>query len=128
MAPVETSQASQPTTLSAPQRHDGLCSDETTGPDRLVTRRGATCACSRRESLREPDAGNLHVRFDEGRGASSATSPTLPPHEHAQHPCHRVPPVACPGLLKVADIKGPPRRIGATPGSTTSPNACCHAL
>src|SRR5208283_6157428 len=69
MAPVETSQASQSTTLSAPRRHDGLCSDETTGPDRLVTRRGTTCACSRRESLREPDAGNPHVRFDEGRGA-----------------------------------------------------------
>ncbi|MGB9485435.1 MAG: hypothetical protein WCD04_04890, partial [Terriglobia bacterium] len=47
------------------------------------------------------------------------------PHEHAQHPCHRVPPVACPGLLKVADIKGD---VGATPGSTTSPNARCNAL
>ena len=34
-----------------------------------MTGRGSTCACSRRESLREPDAGNLHVRFDEGRGA-----------------------------------------------------------
>ncbi|MGA2610630.1 MAG: hypothetical protein ABSH01_24560, partial [Terriglobia bacterium] len=40
---------------------------------------GTTCACSRRRSLREPDAGNPHVRFDEGRGALSATSPTLPP-------------------------------------------------
>src|SRR5208337_3174052 len=79
MAPVETSQASQSTTLSAPRRHDGLCSDETTGPDRLVTRRGTTCACSRRESLREPDAGNPHVRFDEGRGVLFASSPTLPP-------------------------------------------------
>ncbi|MGA2611166.1 MAG: hypothetical protein ABSH01_27285, partial [Terriglobia bacterium] len=39
---------------------------------------GTTCACSRRRSLREPDAGNPHVRFDEGRGALSATSPTLP--------------------------------------------------
>jgi hypothetical protein len=46
---------------------------------RVVIRRGPTCACLRRESLREPDAGNLHVRFDEGRGASLATSPTLPP-------------------------------------------------
>jgi len=38
---------------------------------------GTTCACSRRESLREPDAGNLHVRFDEGRGARSESLPLL---------------------------------------------------
>jgi len=43
-----------------------------------MTGRGSNCACSRQESLREPDAGNPHVRFDEGRGASTATSPTLP--------------------------------------------------
>src|ERR1019366_7226517 len=62
-----------------PERHDGLRSDEIDGPDRLVTSRATTCACSRRESLREPDAGNPHVRFDEGRGATFASSPTLPP-------------------------------------------------
>jgi hypothetical protein len=33
------------------------------------------------------------------------------PHEHAQHPCHRVLSVACPGLLTVTDIKGD---VGAT--------------
>jgi len=30
---------------------------------------GTPCACLRRESLREPDAVDLHVRFDEWRGA-----------------------------------------------------------
>src|SRR5208282_1207075 len=34
------------------------------------------------------------------------------PHDHAQHACHRVLSVACPGLLRVADIKGD---VGATP-------------
>jgi hypothetical protein len=33
------------------------------------------------------------------------------PHERAQHPCHRVLFVACPGFLTVADIKGD---VGAT--------------
>ena len=36
------------------------------------------------------------------------------PHKHAQHPSHRVLSVASHGFLTVADIKGPPRRIGAT--------------
>ena len=39
------------------------------------------CACLRREFSGEPDAGNLHVRFDEGRvgrGVTVALSPTLP--------------------------------------------------
>lgn len=43
---------------------------------------GSACACLRRRSLREPDAGNVHVRFDEGRGPRAfciASSPTLPP-------------------------------------------------
>jgi hypothetical protein len=35
------------------------------------------------------------------------------PHEHAQHPYHRVLSVACPGFLTVADIKGD---VGATRG------------
>jgi len=38
------------------------------------------CACLRREFSGEPDAGNLHVRFDEGRGRhriAGASSPTL---------------------------------------------------
>ena len=29
------------------------------------------CACLRREFSGEPDAGNLHIRFDEGRGSRS---------------------------------------------------------
>jgi hypothetical protein len=33
------------------------------------------------------------------------------PHEHAQHPRHRVLSVACPRFLAVADIKGD---VGAT--------------
>jgi hypothetical protein len=39
------------------------------------------CACLRREFSGEPDAGNLHLRFDEGRagrGSTVALSPTLP--------------------------------------------------
>jgi len=36
------------------------------------------------------------------------------PDEHAEHRCRRVLPVACPGFLSFADIKGPPRRSGAT--------------
>ncbi len=41
------------------------------------------------------------------------------PHEHAQHPCPGVLCVACPGFLTGADIKGSPRRIGATRGTRT---------
>jgi hypothetical protein len=40
------------------------------------------CACLRRELSGEPDAGNLHLRFDEGRVGRAivvALSPTLPP-------------------------------------------------
>jgi hypothetical protein len=33
------------------------------------------------------------------------------PHEHAQHLCHRVLSLACPGFLAVADLKGD---VGAT--------------
>jgi len=39
------------------------------------------CACLRRELSGEPDAGNLHLRFDEGRAGRAvgvAPSPTLP--------------------------------------------------
>ena len=39
------------------------------------------CACLRREFSGEPDAGNLHLRFDEGRVGRAtrvAPSPTLP--------------------------------------------------
>src|SRR5579864_4449705 len=42
---------------------------------------GGTCACLRRELSGEPDAGNLHLRFDEGRVGRAirvALSPTLP--------------------------------------------------
>ena len=40
-----------------------------------------TCACLRRELSGEPDVGNLHLRFDEGRVGRAvrvALSPTLP--------------------------------------------------
>jgi hypothetical protein len=39
------------------------------------------CTCLRREFSGEPDAGNLHLRFDEGRVGRAtrvALSPTLP--------------------------------------------------
>ena len=39
------------------------------------------CACLRRELSGEPDVGNLHLRFDEGRvgrACGVALSPTLP--------------------------------------------------
>ena len=39
------------------------------------------CACLRRELSGEPDVGNLHLRFDEGRAGRAigvALSPTLP--------------------------------------------------
>ena len=42
----------------------------------------ATCACLRRESLREPDAANPHVRFDEGRGSRASASLTLLLYRH----------------------------------------------
>ena len=40
------------------------------------------CACLRQELSGEPDAGNLHFRFDEGRvgrATGVAFSPILPP-------------------------------------------------
>jgi hypothetical protein len=42
------------------------------------------------------------------------------PYEHAEHLCHCVPPMACLGFLTATDIKGPPRRIGATPAQRDS--------
>src|SRR5437762_9739172 len=35
------------------------------------------CACLRRELSGEPDAGNLHLRFDEGRVGRALASPSL---------------------------------------------------
>jgi len=35
------------------------------------------CACLRRELSGEPDAGNLHLRFDEGRVGRGLPSPSL---------------------------------------------------
>jgi hypothetical protein len=35
------------------------------------------CACLRRELSGEPDVGNLHLRFDEGRAGRANASPTL---------------------------------------------------
>src|SRR5208337_4644933 len=82
VAPVETSAAPQPTSLPASQRYDGLRSDETSGSDRAVSGGWPTCACLRRESLREPDAANPHVRFDEGRGSRASASLTLLLYRH----------------------------------------------
>ena len=42
-----------------------------------ICRTKATCARLRRDSSGEPDAGNPHVRFDEGRGTFESP-PTLP--------------------------------------------------
>jgi len=40
--------------------------------------RATACACLRRQFSGEPEGGNLHIRFDEGRGAVwLATSLTL---------------------------------------------------
>ena len=64
------------------------------------------------------------------------------PHEQAQHPCQRVLCLACAGFLTarrlkalgrraVADIKGPPRRIGATrgiPGVNLQLTAFCGSM
>jgi hypothetical protein len=36
------------------------------------------CACLRRELSGEPDVGNLHLRFDEGRGTFSVPSYSTP--------------------------------------------------
>src|ERR1051325_2504915 len=36
-----------------------------------------TCACLRREFSGEPDVGNLHLRFDEGRVGRALASPSL---------------------------------------------------
>lgn len=38
-----------------------------------------TCECLRRELPSEPDAGNLPVRFDEGRGGGLP----MPPHVYS---------------------------------------------
>ena len=35
------------------------------------------CACLRRELSGEPDVGNLHLRFDEGRVGRAQASPSL---------------------------------------------------
>jgi hypothetical protein len=48
------------------------------------------------------------------------------PHEHAEHLRHCVPSMARPRFLAVADIRGPPRRIGATRDSSVS--ALVHSM
>src|ERR1043165_5894124 len=59
-----TSAAPQSTTLSAPQGGKLVRALGATGADPST----GACACLRRELSGEPDAGNLHLRFDEGRG------------------------------------------------------------
>src|ERR1039457_2382609 len=53
MAPMETSAAPQPATLSTPERYDGLRSDEPIGPDRLIPGWGTDlCMLAARVSAR----------------------------------------------------------------------------
>src|SRR5439155_7257342 len=107
VAPLETPAASQPAALPAPERHDGLCPDEASGLDRpVIGADGAACACLRRASLREPDAGNPHVRFDEGRGNRASASVPLLLYRHprlsvAARVAHW-PPATLPGRPRVA--------------------------
>ena len=65
------------------------------------------CACLRRELSGEPDAGNLHLRFDEGRVGRAivvALSPTLPE-----------------GAFRGGGIFNRRRRRGLSAGLTISP-------
>src|ERR1019366_4540625 len=69
--------APQPAAVPASARREAVGSSGAVGADST----GGTCACLRRELSGEPDAGNLHLRFDEGRvgrGLAAALSPTLP--------------------------------------------------
>jgi hypothetical protein len=62
-----------------------------------------SCACLRRELSGEPDAGNLHLRFDEGRVGRAlcvALSPTLP--ALFGHRCREMRALAVPSLSYVA--------------------------
>src|SRR5919108_467868 len=69
--------APQPAAVPAPERGELAAAPGAVGADPS----GGTCACLRREFSGEPDAGNPHLRYDEGRvgrGLTVALSPTLP--------------------------------------------------
>ena len=74
-------QAREPATFPAIGRDDLLCPLPATGlGDAVRSRRATPCACRRRENPGPPDAGNPHVRWDEGGGSRprACSSPTLP--------------------------------------------------
>src|ERR1019366_2471666 len=77
--------APQPAAVPASARREAVGSSGAVGADST----GGTCACLRRELSGEPDAGNLHLRFDEGRvgrGLAVALSPTLPARQAVTEP------------------------------------------
>src|SRR5882724_6144101 len=65
-----TSQTAQPATLSPATGHllESAPPESWSGCAGGEMNRATACACLRRELSGEPDAGNPHVRFDEGRG------------------------------------------------------------
>jgi hypothetical protein len=72
---------------------------------------------------------NTHDSLRSQLEDDSRVAHTLPfmyaPHEHAQHPYHRVLAVACPGFLTGVDIKGD---VGATRGPTKQVRAALAPL
>src|SRR5688572_8519031 len=74
--------AAQSEAISAAERGNVVHAPEAPGTDLPgAPIRIGICACLRREFSGEPDAGNLHLRFDEGRVGRAyrvTLSPTLP--------------------------------------------------
>src|ERR1039458_9476306 len=73
----------QPAAVPSSARSDLVRASGAVGADPS----GGACACLRREFSGEPDAGNLHLRFDEGRVGRAtrvALSPTLPARNRGQ--------------------------------------------
>jgi hypothetical protein len=71
----------QPAAVPASRRRAVVAASEEAGADPSI----GTCACLRRELSGAPDAGNLHLRFDEGRVGRAvrvALSPALPAQQH----------------------------------------------
>src|SRR5216684_2758644 len=75
-------QRCRPAAVPASARRNLVAASGAVGADPSV----GTCACLRREFSGEPDVGNLHLRFDEGRVGRAtrvALSPTLPAQSRA---------------------------------------------
>jgi hypothetical protein len=81
------------------------------------------CACLRRQLSGEPDAGNLHLRYDEGRAGRAnrvAFSPTLPARPEAV-------------VERYRHTRNAPRtssrdpEVRCLPGASTSPVVVCGA-